>query len=242
MRRSKSMNREYHDWDSNRLGRAMELLVFGHAGLPVLAFPTSGGRFFDFEDRGMVGALAEKIEAGGVQLFCVDSADRESWYNQQARPRRRIVRHKHYEDYLLKEVVPFIRGKNSDPRLMAVGCSFGGYHAVNLALRHPDIFSGFVSLSAVFELQRFLDGYYDEDCYFHLPTHYLPNLNDPWYLDRFRGGNYVLVTGWDDPCLKENQELDRILSEKGIAHQFYIWHGENTHDWPTWQRMLQHYL
>jgi esterase/lipase superfamily enzyme len=236
------MNREYHEWDSNRLGRAMELLVFGHAGLPVLAFPTSGGRFFDFEDRGMVAAIAEKIRAGEVQMFCVDTADRESWYNHKLRPRRRILRHKHYEDYLLKEVVPFIRKKNTDPRLVAVGCSFGGYHAVNLALRHPDVFSGFVSLSAVFDLQRFLDGYYDEDCYFQLPTHYLPNLTDPWYLNRFRAGNYVLATGRDDPCIGENEELDRILSEKGIAHQFYIWEGENTHDWPTWQRMLQQYL
>ena len=37
------MNREYHKWYSPRLGRDMELLVFGHAGLPVLVFPTSGG-------------------------------------------------------------------------------------------------------------------------------------------------------------------------------------------------------
>ena len=49
------MNREYHKWYSSRLGRDMELLVFGHAGLPVLVFPTSGGRFYEFEDRGMIG-------------------------------------------------------------------------------------------------------------------------------------------------------------------------------------------
>jgi esterase/lipase superfamily enzyme len=58
------MNREYHKWYSSRLGRDMELLVFGHAGLPVMVFPTSGGRFYEFEDRGMIGALAGKIDAG----------------------------------------------------------------------------------------------------------------------------------------------------------------------------------
>ncbi len=220
----------------------MELLVFGHAGLPVLAFPTSGGRFFDFEDRGMVGAVADRIDSGALQLFCVDSADRESWYNQQISPRGRIVRHQQHEEYVLTEVVPFLRARNRDPRLVAAGCSFGGYHAVNLALRHPDIFSGFVSLSGVFDLARFLDGYYDEDCYFHLPTHYLPRLEDPWYLDRFRGSRYVLVTGWDDPCLEENQELHRILSGKGIPHQFSVWNGVNTHDWATWQKMMRQYL
>ena len=51
------MTREYHKWWSPRLGRDMELLVFGHAGLPTIVFPTSQGRFFEFEDRGMVGAL-----------------------------------------------------------------------------------------------------------------------------------------------------------------------------------------
>ena len=58
------MNREYHKWYSPRLGRDMELLVFGHAGLPVMVFPTSGGRFYEFEDRGMVGALAGNIDGG----------------------------------------------------------------------------------------------------------------------------------------------------------------------------------
>ncbi len=73
------MVREYHTGYSSRLGREMEILVFGHAGLPVMVFPTSCGRFYDFEDRGMVAALAAKIDSGQVQLFCVDSVDAESW-------------------------------------------------------------------------------------------------------------------------------------------------------------------
>jgi len=220
----------------------MELLVFGHAGMPVLVFPTSGGRFFDFQDRGMVGALEEKIEAGEVQLYCVDSVDRESWYNRQISPRLRIARHMEYEDYILREVVPFIHGKNPDPSLLALGCSFGGYHAVNIALRHPDVFSGFFSMSGTFDLTDFLDGYYDEDCYYHLPTHYLPRLEDPWILDHMRANSYVLATGWDDHCLAQNHQLDRILNEKGIPHRLYVWDTPNAHDWPTWQRMVRENL
>ncbi|MGA7243484.1 MAG: hypothetical protein WBX19_09890, partial [Terracidiphilus sp.] len=71
------MNREYHKWYSSRLGRHMELLVFGHAGLPVLVFPTSGGRFYEFEDRGMIGAVGGRVEKGDLQFFCVDSVDME---------------------------------------------------------------------------------------------------------------------------------------------------------------------
>ncbi len=75
------MKREYHKWWSPELCRDMELLVFGHDGLPAVVFPTSQGRFFEFEERGMVDAVRDKLECGKLQLFCVDSVDAESWYN-----------------------------------------------------------------------------------------------------------------------------------------------------------------
>ena len=236
------MIREYLKDHSSRLGREMELLVFGHEGLPVMVFPTSGGRFFEFEDRGMIAALSGKIDAGQVQLYCVDSVNKESWYNKNVTPRLRIARHMQYEEYLIQEVVPLIRTRNPDPHLFAIGCSFGGFHAVNIALRHPDIFSGLLSMSGAFDLSNFLHGYYDEDCYYNLPTHYLPNLTDPWFFSLYRRNNYVLATGWDDQCLAQNQNLDRILSEKEIPHKLYIWDAHNSHDWPTWERMVREYL
>jgi esterase/lipase superfamily enzyme len=236
------MVREYLKHHSSCLGRPMELLVFGHAGLPVVVFPTSRGRFYEFEDHGMIAALEGKIESGQLQLFCIDSVDSESWYNRQVPPRRRIARHMQYEDYLLNEVVPFVRSRNANPHLLALGCSLGGYHAANIALRHPDVFKGMLSMSGAFDLTGFLDGYYDQDCYFNLPTHYLPNLTDPWFLERYARNTFVLATGWDDQCLEQNQQLDRILSEKGIPHQLHVWDATNAHDWPTWQQMVRQYL
>lgn len=236
------MNREYHKWHSPRLGREMELLVFGHAGLPAIVFPTSGGRFYEFEDRGMVGALWNRIEAGEVQLFCVDSVDMESWYNRSVQPRWRIARHAQFERYIMREVVPMVRQQNHDRRMTALGCSFGGYHAANIALRHPDVFTGMLSMSGAFDLTGFLHGYFDDDVYFHQPTHFLPNLNDQALLETMRCNAYVLATGWDDQCLVQNQNLDRIMTEKEIPHQLHIWDAWNSHDWPTWQRMVQEYL
>jgi esterase/lipase superfamily enzyme len=236
------MVREYHKRYSSRLGREMELLTFGHAGLPVVVFPTSGGRFFEFEDRGMIGSLAERIYGGELQLFCVDSIDRESWYNRAAAPRSRILRHMQYEEYILGEVLPLVRQRNADPQLVALGCSFGGYHAINIALRHPELFTAALSLSGAYDLTNFLGGYYDQDCYYHLPTHYLPNLTDPELLNRLRRMKIVLATGWDDQCLRQNQQLDWILNERGIPHQFHVWNALNSHDWPTWQRMVREYL
>jgi len=191
----------------------------------------------------MVAALAAKIEAGQLQLFCVDSVDAESWYNRKIPPRLRVARHVQYERYILDEVLPAIRDKNNHAALLTLGCSLGGYHAVNITLRHPDEFSGFISLSGAFDLTCFLDGYCDQECYYNLPTYYLPNLIDPWYLDRLRrNGPFLLATGWDDQCLAQNQALAAILAEKAIPHQLHIWDAQDSHDWPTWRQMVTHYL
>ena len=145
------MNREYHKGYSQELHRDMEALVFGHAGMPVLVFPTSMGKFFEYEDRGMIGTLAPKIERGEIQVFCPDAVDTESWYNKGVHPRVRVMRHLQYERYLLHEFLPFIRWKNQARQLGVTGCSFGGYHCVNFALKHPDIVTHCVSMRADFQ-------------------------------------------------------------------------------------------
>jgi esterase/lipase superfamily enzyme len=236
------MKREYHKWFSPSLGREMELLVFGHAGLPAIVFPTSCGRFYEFEDRDMVGAVWGQIEAGHLQLFCVDSVDAESWYNRNVGPRWRIARHLQYERYLMDEVLPLVRQLNHSHNLAAVGCSFGGYHAANIALRHPDVFTAFLSMGGAFDVSSFLHGYYDNDCYFNLPTHYLPNQHDGWYLDRYRNNTYVLATGVHDFCWNSNEQLAGILRSKGVPVRLDVWGGDAGHDWPWWRQMFQTYI
>jgi esterase/lipase superfamily enzyme len=235
------MKREYHKWSSPALGRDMEMLVFGHAGMPALVFPSSCGRFFEFEDRGMVHAVQDKLEHGHLQLYCVDSVDSESWYNRAVPPRWRIARHLQYEEYLMKEVLPLLRQQNQSSEVASVGCSFGGYHALNIALRHPDVFTSMLSMSGAFDTSNFLGGYYDDDCYFNIPMHYLSNISDSWYLDRYRRNTYVLATGVHDQCWDANERMAQIFRAKNIPCRLDVW-GDNTgHDWPWWQRMLQTY-
>jgi esterase/lipase superfamily enzyme len=234
------MIREYHKWHSAQLRREMELLVFGHAGTPVIVFPTSKGRFYDYEDRGMIAAIGHKYESGAMQAFCVDSVDSESWYNKQAHPRDRVLRHLQYERYVVQEVIPFIRSKNQAADLAVTGCSFGGYHTINFALRHPDLVSLAVSMGAAFDIHQFLDGYYDDNCYYNCPPDYLPNLNDEWYLSRYASKTrFVLATGERDICLNENLRLGRIMDSKQIPHWLDVWGDGAGHDWPWWQSMVK---
>jgi esterase/lipase superfamily enzyme len=236
------MNREYHKWYSNALRRDMELLVFGHDGIPLLVFPTSMGRFFDYESRGMIQAVHNKYANGQLQAFCVDSVDAESWYNKAVPPRDRAYRHTEYDRYLLDEIVPFIRSRNRSDLLITTGCSFGGYHAVNFALRHPDVVTGAVSMGGAFDIHQFLDGYYDDNCYYNCPPDFLPNLTDPWYLDRYRRQKLVLATGETDICLDENIRLSGIMNAKEIPHWLDVWGDGTGHDWPWWQQMAFKFL
>lgn len=235
------MNREYHKWYSPSLRRDMELLIFGHGGTPLLVFPTSRGRFFEYEDRGMIAAVRWKFDNAGVQAFCVDSVDAESWYNRAAHPRDRALRHAQYDRYLADEVLPLIRQRNHLP-VTVTGCSFGGYHAVNFAFRHPDQVAACVSMGGAFDIKQFLDGYYDDNCYFNNPVDYLPNTGDAWYLDRYRRMRTVLATGERDICLGENRRLSGILGAKDIPHWLDVWGDGTGHDWPWWQEMARKFL
>jgi len=237
------MNREFHKWHSPSLGRDMELLVFGHGGAPVLVFPSSMGRFFEYEDRGMIHAVRYQLEHGQMQVFCVDSVDAESWYNKGAHPADRVQRHMAYERYILNEVAPLIRRMNHHAGILATGCSFGGYHAMNLALKQPAVFTRCVSMSGAFDMRSFLNGYYDDNCYFANPVDYLPQTQDGWFMNQYRDGNrFLLAAGEWDICLGENQRMAGIMHNMEIPHRLDIWGERSVHDWPLWQRMAQAYF
>lgn len=229
--------REYlREW-SPSLGREMEALHFGTSGLPLLVFPTSQGRFYQWEDFGMVGALRDKLDAGFIQLWCVDSVDSESWYAHSVAARERVRRHLQYERYLLQEVLPLM---GQPP--VAVGTSFGAFHAVLLALRHPDRLSGFVGLSGAYDTKHWLDGYFDDDVYFTNPLAFLPGLWDEKYLRPVRGfTKKVIATGEQDAHVAESVRVGTLLREKAIDVWLDIWPGWS-HDWPYWMEMMRRYV
>ena len=231
------MQRAYHKFFSNALGRDMEVLHFGTSGVPLLAFPTSMGRFYQWEDFGLIGALSDWIDAGTLQVVCVDSVDGESWYSKDKPPAERVARHLQYERYILDEVLP---GMPVPP--IAGGASFGGLHAVLLALRHPTRVRGFIALSGAFDTNRWLDGYADDSTYFTNPFAFLPGLDDEAYLGPLRAMNpKVIATGEEDPNVEDSKKLAGLMRDKGIDVRLDLWPGW-AHDWPYWKDMMRRYL
>lgn len=242
------MNREYYRWYSGRLGRDMELLIFGYAGRAVLFFPPRMGRFYDYENWGVVAALSERINRGELQLFCVDSVDEESFYNGWSHPDAKINRHLQYEQYILCEVLPLMNFKKPDNDFEVAGCSMGAYHAANIALKHPHLFNKLVCMSGRYDLTKpvqcfkdLFDGYHNENIYFNMPRQFVANMDDECLLNHIRRLDMLLVIGETDPFRNDNYEFSELLGWKGIRHQFHTWHGY-AHAPRSWRKMVQLYL
>ena len=242
------MKREYHKWWSPRLGRDMEMLVFGHAGARVLIFPTRYARFYEYEHLRMHEQIRDKIEAGHLQLFCVDSIDAESLYCWRAEPYWRIKRHMQYEEYILNEVFPLMNKLNPHPCTISHGCSLGAYHAANIAIRHPQLFNKLCIFSGRFDLtlevesfSNLFSGFYNDDIYYHTPSHFLPGLTCEQRLGNLRNMEIVMVIGRKDPFLNNNLHMSRLLNEKGIKHELHLW-DERAHSGYYWRKMVKIYL
>ncbi len=235
------MHREYHRWHSPSLGRDMELVWYGHSGRPLLAFPTSLGRCTQNEDMGLIRSLADKIEAGDLQVCGVDAIDAETWYNDDAHPGWKAFRYTQFDRYLIDEVVPFIRNKAGRDDLMVFGASSGALHAVTFAGRHPDAVSRVVSFSGLYDTHRFLHGYWDDNCYFTCPSAFYPNLQ-PHDVDRMKHVGFVVATGENDHLVQANRDFAAMLHGKGLNVYVEIWPGVFGHDWDHWSEHLRRFV
>lgn len=220
----------------------MELLVLGHAGARVLVFPTSMGRFFEWEDRGMAAALHEQLERGWLQLYCVDSVDEESWYAHWKHPADRAWRQTQYESYLRHEVLPLSRQRNGNPFLIATGASFGAYQAMNFALRHPWEVGRVLAMSGLYDVKENTGGYSDEHVRQHNPAEYLPALDGHGaHAAAVRALDIIIAVGRHDPNIGNNEWFSGQLWSKDIWHALRVWDGW-CHDWEWWREMARAYI
>jgi esterase/lipase superfamily enzyme len=234
---------------SASLGHDMEYRIYsaesGVAGQPVVAFPSMNGRVWDWEGWGMVDAVAHLVDSGRITLYAADSVDWQSWTNQDAPAGDRARRHEDYDRYLVDDLLPVVRGESGRSRVWAVGCSMGAFHAANLFFRHPDLVDGVVAISGVYQPHRFIGGYADEAVYYNSPLYFLPGLEDPWYLDRYRRARLVFCVGqgaWEDDMLADNRALENVLTAKGVPATFDYWGNDANHDCPWWRQMLSLHL
>jgi esterase/lipase superfamily enzyme len=238
------MHTEYHRWFSHRLGRDMGIVVFGHWGPPLVTFPTSGGNEWEMRDQGIVGTLAEFIDAGRIKIFSVNHNAGDSFYNRGAHPHHRSWMQRMYDEYVREEVVPFVHNHcRAALPISTMGASLGAYYAANALFKHPDVIKRCFALSGVFDMKGFMDGRYDDNFYFNNPVDYLSNLADPWYYEQLASCDIRLVTGhgpWENSG--PARQLSSILWSKGIRHSLDDWGPKGGHDWPYWRHEMWEYV
>ena len=212
------------------------MLVFGHWGRPMLVFPSQERTRYEWEEHGMVGAVADLIDAGRVKLYCVDSWDSTTWCDPWLPREERGRRYEDYERWLHEHVVPQIGAGE----IVTAGVSMGAYHAANLTLRRPDIFPLALCLSGVYDISRFGWGERGDAVYFNNPVDYVTGLDGSQ-------ASVLLVVGrgqWEDTtgALDDTLRFADLLRAKGIRHELDLWGEDAPHDWPAWRAQLVKHL
>jgi esterase/lipase superfamily enzyme len=241
----------YHKAHSHSLGRQMEYKRYGYAGRPVVVFPTSQGRFYQFEDSGGVEALARFVDEGRIQLFTLDGVDSESFFAKGASTDQRIARHEAYFRYVRDEALPELNavaaGSNGGRVLKPLfsGCSMGGFHSSNFVFRFPELVCGVIALSGVYSTRDFFGKDLSGEVYYNSPLDYLRGLNDEAVLNRIRSLRLIFCCGqgaWEERMLEDTRELEQILEAKQIPAWVDYWGGDVAHDWPWWHKQLDYFM
>lgn len=239
------MHREITSWYSPALSRDMPIATYGHYGFALLMIPTAAADYLEYERFKLVDALSPFINAGKLKVYSIDSMNKESWMNNHMQPAHKAIRHNQFNHYVHNEVIPYIRNTTSNNTMVyTCGASFGALHAMNLFLKKPDLINGVISMSGVYDLTEYTKGYWDEQVYYNSPMHYIPNLNDAWFLDKIKASHHIhIYTGsgdYEDP--EANKRFSEVLWNKGIWHDLDIWGKDIKHDWSTWRQMLPYII
>jgi esterase/lipase superfamily enzyme len=241
------MQKSFHKFSNNFMGREFYLWSYGHYGMPVLVFPSAAGMAHEWEAEGMIALLAPLINDGKVKLYCPESNVANTWNNKQAHPADFIKAHQAYEHFIVNEIVPWIYHEcHTDTiPLTTTGVSMGAYYAVNHTLKYPHIFKTCFGMSGRYEISSFTHGFMNEDLYFNNPIAYLSNM-DGEALDNVRdNSNFVLTCGrgaYESGCLEETIQLGEIMQHKGLDVVCDIWGEDSVHDWNAWkQHTVKHF-
>ena len=230
---------------SRSLSREMHVMVHGHGGVPFLAFPTQDSMCRNYEEFGMTEQLRDYLEGGRIQLFVVDTVDRESWSAEGADNSLRAARQEQYYRYIVDEAVPMMREMNG--ALPAVtGLSMRANHAAIVFLRRPDLFRGIVALSGVYDSDYFFHGWMDPTLYDNSPERFLPNMPaDHPYIELYNQKRMIFCAGqgaWEEDGVRTLRHLERVFREKGIRAWCDLWGFDVAHDWPWWFRQMRYFL
>jgi S-formylglutathione hydrolase FrmB len=162
-----------------------------------------------------------------------------------------------YESYLIKELIPEIDKKyrtldRRDHRSIA-GLSMGGFGAIKLGLKYPDMFvvvgsfSGAIGAATITEKE--FPGAIGKtiEAIFGPAGGEIRKANDPFDIIRRSTPEKIktypfiyLDCGTEDFLFKSNRDFVDLLLEKKVPHEYRQLPG--AHDWKYWDKQVKQFL
>jgi S-formylglutathione hydrolase FrmB len=214
-------------------------IAAGHKLPVVYLLHGLGGSFRDWTNYSDVATFAE----GGL-ILVMPEGDSSYYVNSAQRPQDR------YEDYIVNDLISEVESKfpaaPGRPNRAIVGISMGGFGAVNLSFRHPElfVFAGALSPAVdaptrLFSIKR--PGQWREHSAIFGPWgSQTRRENDPYQLvrsvDPTRAPYIFLSCGEKDGFLRTNRKFAALLARYHFRYEFHVVPGG--HDWNQWNQRL----
>ena len=188
-----------------------DVLVHGHYGRAILAFPPTAGRAWDFDDSGMVDAVLDLVEGGRAKFYCVDGLDTDDAASRAA-----------YEAWVVDRVLPFVYADCAGPlEVLTAGCGEGADSAADLALRRADLFPVAICMSGRYEARV-------ADSVAELGRDHVEWIN----------GRLTVVLGVaDESDAAAAAEFSSRLAQLGVRHEVDRAPGGTPRGWPAWRHL-----
>ena len=203
---------------------------------------------------GEAGEITDKGVAEGAFPSCIliSPDGKVTWYCNSFDGKDR------WEDMFVNELIPYVEKEfriRSKKEFRAIaGLSMGGYGALGLSMRHPELFSSCVALSsATFSDQEitkqgddtyhdFFKNIYGIDLKGNGRLTAAWNANSPLHLihsvsiEKLKGIRFYIDCGDDDFLYKGNSLLHIEMRDLSIPHEYRVRNGG--HSWSYWRTGL----
>jgi putative tributyrin esterase len=140
-----------------------------------------------------------------------------------------------YEKWIVEDVVSVVKDNykevNDASPVFLAGLSMGGYGALRLGAKYPNVFKAFSGLSSITRFEQM--GRFVEN--FDLLKQAIEseeNVIDIMLANKASLRPFRFDCGKDDTLFEANQILDKQLNEHNIPHEFLI--KEGAHSWEYW--------
>ena len=198
-----------------------------------------GGGFRDWSNYSDVARLAEN---GWILVMPEGNS---SYYTNAVDPPQ-----DRYEDYIVKDLIADVEGRfpaeRERPHRAIVGVSMGGFGAITLALKHPDLFGFAAGISPAldvpsrpFSIKR-MGQYYQHRRIFGPWGSQHRHDNDPFVIARranqVQAPYLFLSCGDQEGLLPANRQFATLLKENFFEFEFHVVKGG--HNWEQWNARL----